>query len=183
MYAANFFSCCASKLDLFSEAIVAIYGSKFKAANSSDRNFTQAKLKRRMDEIEANNNRYLAELGTGDSQEPAVKQARNARLNENILAMKLQMASLKEIEAKLEATDETQISLTDPDARSMMTRGLGIVGYNVQTTADAKQLQTKITSIGKRIPLKLSMSIRPGFGRLSLPFRPADVRKCDRTDS
>jgi len=103
---------------------VAIDGSKFKAVNSSDRNFTQAKLKRRMEEIEANVSRYLAELDTADRQEPAVKQARSARMNDKIAAMKLQMAALKEIEAKLEATGETQISLTDPDARSMMTRGL-----------------------------------------------------------
>ena len=78
-----------------------IDGSKFKAVNSSDRNFTQAKLKRRMEEIEANIGRYLAELDTADRQEPAVKQARNARLNDKIAAMKLQMAALKEIEAKL----------------------------------------------------------------------------------
>jgi transposase len=121
------------QLDLFSDAVVAIDGSKFKAVNSSDRNFTDAKLKRRMQEIESNINRYLAELDTADRQEPAAAQSRSVRLNDKIAAMKSQMASLKEIEAKLEATGETQISLTDPDARSMMTRGSGIVGYNVQT--------------------------------------------------
>jgi len=139
------------QLDLFSDAVVAIDGSKFKAVNSSDRNFTQAKLKRRMEEIEANIGRYLAELDTADRQEPAVKQARSARLNEKISAMKLQMASLKEIEAKLEATGETQISLTDADARSMMTRGSGIVGYNVQTAVDAKHhliVEHEVTNIG-----------------------------------
>jgi len=139
------------QLDLFSDAVVAIDGSKFKAVNSSDRNFTQAKLKRRREEIEANVSRYLAELDTADRQEPAVKQARSARLNDKIAAMKLQMAALKEIEAKLEATGETQISLTDPDARSMMTRGSGIVGYNVQTAVDAKHhliVEHEVTNIG-----------------------------------
>jgi transposase len=139
------------QLNLFSDAVVAIDGSKFKAVNSSDRNFTQAKLKRRMEEIETNIGRYLAELDTADRQEPSVKQARSARLNDKISAMKLQMAALKEIEAKLEATGETQVSLTDPDARSMMTRGSGIVGYNVQTAVDAKHhliVEHEVTNIG-----------------------------------
>ncbi len=139
------------QLDLFSDAVVAIDGSKFKAVNSSDRNFTQAKLKRRMEEIEANIGRYLAELDTADRQDPTTKQARSARLNDKIAAMKTQMAALKEIEAKLEATGETQISLTDPDARSMMTRGSGIVGYNVQTAVDAKHhliVEHEVTNIG-----------------------------------
>ena len=126
------------QLDLFSDAVVAIDGSKFKAVNSSDRNFTDAKLKRRMAEIESNISRYLAELDTADRQEPVAAQAKSVRLNDKIAALKSQMATLKEIEAKLEKTGETQISLTDPDARSMMTRGSGIVGYNVQTAVDAK---------------------------------------------
>jgi transposase len=139
------------QLDLFSDAVVAIDGSKFKAVNSSDRNFTRAKLKRRMEEIEANISRYLAELDTADRHEPATAQARSVRLNDKIAAMKSQMATLKEIEAKLDATGETQISLTDPDARSMMTRGSGIVGYNVQTAVDAKHhliIEHEVTNIG-----------------------------------
>jgi transposase len=126
------------QLDLFSDAVVAIDGSKFKAVNSSDRNFTDAKLKRRMQEIEATITRYLAELDTADRQEPAAKQAKTVRLNDKIAALKDQMATLKEIEAKLQESGETQISLTDPDARSMMTRGSGIVGYNVQTAVDTR---------------------------------------------
>jgi transposase len=139
------------QLDLFSDAVVAIDGSKFKAVNSSDRNFTSAKLKRRMEEIEANINRYLAELDTADRHEPATAQARSVRLNDKISALKSQMATLKEIEATLDATGETQISLTDPDARSMITRGSGIVGYNVQTAVDAKHhliVEHEVTNIG-----------------------------------
>lgn len=76
------------QLDLFSDAVVAIDGSKFKAVNSSDRNFTNAKLKRRMEEIEANISRYLVELDTADRHEPAAAQARSARLNDKIAALK-----------------------------------------------------------------------------------------------
>lgn len=126
------------QLDLFSDAVVAIDGSKFKAVNSSDRNFTDAKLKRRMQEIEASISRYMAELDTADRQEPATQQAKTVRLNDKIAALKSQMAALKDIETKLQEMGETQISLTDPDARSMMTQGSSIVGYNVQTAVDAK---------------------------------------------
>jgi transposase len=139
------------QLDLFSDAVVAIDGSKFKAVNSSDRNFTDAKLKRRMEEIESNISRYLAELDTADRQEPAVAQSRSVRLNDKIEALKFQMATLKEIETKLKETGETQISLTDPDARSMITRGAGIVGYNVQTAVDAKHhliVEHEVTNTG-----------------------------------
>jgi transposase len=139
------------QLDLFSDAVVAIDGSKFKAVNSSDRNFTDAKLKRRMEEIEASIGRYLAELDSADRQEPGAAKPKRVRLEEKIAALKLQMASLKEIEAKLIETGETQISLTDPDARSMITRGSGIVGYNVQTAVDAKHhliVEHEVTNIG-----------------------------------
>ena len=139
------------QLDLFSDAVVAIDGSKFKAVNSSDRNFTDAKLKRRMEEIESSINRYLTELDSADRQEPGVAKPKRVRLEEKIAALKLQMASLKEIEAKPVETGETQISLTDPDARSMMTRGSGIVGYNVQTAVDAKHhliVEHEVTNSG-----------------------------------
>ena len=126
------------QMGLFSEAVVAIDGSKFKAVNNRDRNFTSAKLQRRMEEIESSINRYLVELDTADRQEPAVAQLKADRLQDKIRALKDQMKALKEIEIKLEATPDKQISLTDPDSRSMKTRGTGIVGYNVQTAVDAK---------------------------------------------
>lgn len=126
------------KLDLFSEAIVAIDGSKFKAVNNCDNNFTTAKLKRRMDEIEASITGYLTALDTADRQEPAVAQVRSERLEDRIAMLKKQMQTLKEIETQLVASGDTQISLTDPDSRSMITRGMGIVGYNVQTAVDTK---------------------------------------------
>src|SRR5450759_1806102 len=119
------------QLGLFAEALVAIDGSKFKAVNNRDRNFTSAKLKRRMEEIESSINRYLAALDTADRQEPVVAQVKSERLHAKIAALKAHMKELKEIEVRLNATPDKQISLTDPDARSMKTRGTGIVGYNV----------------------------------------------------
>jgi transposase len=136
---------------LFSEAMVAIDGSKFKAVNNRDRNFTSAKLQRRMEEIESSINRYLTELDTADRQEPAVAQIKAKRLHDKIAALKDQMKGLKEIEVQLNKTPDKQISLTDPDARSMKTRGTGIVGYNVQTAVDAKNhliVAHKVTNDG-----------------------------------
>jgi transposase len=80
----------------------------------------------------------LSALDSADRQEPNAAQAKSARLHEKIAALKEQMQHLKEVEIQLEATLDKQISLTDPDARSMKTRGTGIVGYNVQTAVDAK---------------------------------------------
>jgi len=126
------------RLELFSEALVAIDGSKFKAVNHRDRNFTSAKLERRMRDIEESIGRYLLAMDTADRQEPVIAKARTERLQDKIAALKEQMRSLKEIEVQLNAAPDGQVSLTDPDARSMKTRGTGVVGYNVQTAVDAK---------------------------------------------
>jgi transposase len=126
------------KLGLFAESLVAIDGSKFKAVNNRDRNFTSAKLQRRMEEIESSINRYLTALDTADRQEPTVAKAKSERLHDKIAALKEQMEALKDIEVQLNKTADKQISLTDPDARSMKSRGAGIVGYNVQTAVDTQ---------------------------------------------
>ncbi len=149
------------QLGLFEETLVAIDGSKFKAVNNRDRNFTSAKLQRRMEEIEASINRYLTALDTADRQAPEVAQAQATRLHEKIAALKAQMKALKEVEVQLEATPDKQISLTDPDARSMKTRGIGIVGYNVQTAVDAKHhliVAHEVTNIGADHDQLASMS-------------------------
>lgn len=139
------------QLGLFSEALVAVDGSKFKAVNNRDRNFTSAKLARRMEEIESSISRYLTELDTADRQEPSAALAKTERLQDKITALKAQMQELKAIEVRLNATPDKQISLTDPDARSMKTRGTGIVGYNVQTAVDAKHhliVAHEVTNVG-----------------------------------
>jgi len=136
---------------LFADALVAIDGSKFKAVNNRDRNFTSAKLKRRMEEVESSINRYLVDLDSADRQEPVVAKAKAERLHDKIAALKKQMKELKEIEVQLNETPDKQISLTDPDARSMKTRGTGIVGYNVQTAVDAKHhliVAHEVTNVG-----------------------------------
>jgi transposase len=129
------------QLDLFADAFVAIDGSKFKAVNNRDRNFTAAKMKRRMEQIEESVERYLQQLDSADRQEPSLaRTTKTARLKDKIAKLKEEMQRLEKLEVRrLEAPDQ-QISLTDPDARSMATsgRGSGMVGYNVQASVDAK---------------------------------------------
>src|ERR1700694_2466514 len=126
------------QLNLFTEAIVAIDGSKFKAVNNRDRNFTPAKMQRRMAQIEESIARYLAAMDTADRAEPEAAELKKGRLREKIAALKEQMQQLKTYEAQMLASPDQQLSLTDPDARSMKSRDGGIVGYNVQTAVDAK---------------------------------------------
>jgi hypothetical protein len=139
------------QLGLFGESLVAIDGSKFKAVNNRDRNFTSAKLKRRMEEIESSINRNLAALDAADRQEPTVSELKAVRLEEKIVKLKTQMKELQAIEVQLNESPDKQVSLIDPDARSMMTRGTGIVGYNVQTAVDTQHhliVAHEVTNVG-----------------------------------
>lgn len=126
------------QLGLFEENLIAIDGSKFKAVNNRDRNFTSAKLKRRMEEIESSINRYLTALDAADRRVPTASVLDATRLEEKIAKLETQMKELLVIEVQLNESPDKQVSLTDPDARSMKTRGNGIVGYNVQTAVDTQ---------------------------------------------
>src|SRR6266511_1355235 len=141
------------KLELFAQTVVAIDGSKFKAVNNRDRNFTNAKVKRRLEQIEESIARYLSQLDTADRHAGAAAEAKAGRLKDKIAILKQQMQGLKAMELRLRDAPDQQISLTDPDARSMATsgRGTGIVGYNVQTAVDAKNhliVAHEVTNVG-----------------------------------
>jgi transposase len=141
------------QLNLFSEAMVAVDGTKFKAVNNRDRNFTSAKVQKRMEQIEASINRYLSALDTADREDAVTALNKPGKLKEKIEALKKRMEQLKEIETLVEATPDKQISLTDPDARSMATsgKGTGVVGYNVQTAVDAQHhliVAHEVTNVG-----------------------------------
>jgi transposase len=126
------------RLNLFTQALVVIDGSKFKAANNRDRNFTRAKMKRRLAQVEASLERYFEQLERADREESSMADVKTARLEDKIALLKEEMRRLKKHEARMLKAPGQQISLTDPDARSMKSRGNGIVGYNVQTAVDAE---------------------------------------------
>jgi transposase len=137
---AQFVALCRT-MGLLTEASVAIDGSKFKAVNNRDKNFTRAKMERRMAQIEYSVARYLHQLDTADRQEPSeALKTKTSHLKEKIAKLKEQMRRLHVLKARMLATPDQQISLTDPDARSMATsgRGSGVVGYNVQVAVEAE---------------------------------------------
>ncbi len=127
---ARFVALCR-QLELFAGASVAIDGSKFKAVNTRDKNVTRAKMQRRLEQIEESVERYLHQLDSADRQEPSLaRTTETARLKDKIATLKEEMRRLGKIEARMLATPDQQISLTDLDARSMATsgRGSGMVG-------------------------------------------------------
>ena len=140
------------EMKLFTDAVVAIDGSKFKAVNNRDRNFTEQKIKSRMAHLEKAVKHYLDDLDRADRLPSSVPEARVERLQEKIAAIKLQMKQLAQIKEQLPKA-KGQISLTDPDARSMNSagKGTGTVGYNVQTAVDTKNhmiVAHEVTNVG-----------------------------------
>src|SRR5262245_7667285 len=126
-------------MGLLTKASVAIDGSKFKAVNNRDRNFTRAKVERRRAQLEESVARYLSQLDTADRQEPSETLAlKTERLKEKLAKLEEEMAKLAAIEQRMLASPDQPISLTDTDSRSMATsgRGSGVVGYNVQIAVD-----------------------------------------------
>jgi transposase len=182
------------KLNLFKDAFVAIDGSKFKALNNRDRNFTKAKLKRRLEQIDESIARYLSEMESVDRQESALAEDKSQRRKDKIEVLKGEIARLKKLEVEMLATPDQQISLTDPDARSMATsgRGSGMVGYNVQAAVDAKHhiiVTHEVTNVGHdRSQLSpMAEQAREAIGTEELEavadrgyFSGEEIRACDQ---
>lgn len=182
------------KLKLFSEAVVAIDGSKFKAVNNRDKNYTPAKLKSRIEQIEASVARYLSAMDAADRQEGEVAQAKSARLKEKIAVLREQVQRFRAMEDAVRAAPDQQVSLTDPDARSMATsgKGTGIVGYNVQAAVDAKHhliVAHEVTNVGSdRAQLsKMAQQARDAGGYEALTviadrgyFKNEEILACDQ---
>ncbi len=182
------------QLDLFTEASVAIDGSKFKVVNARDRNYTRAKVKRRMAQIEESVERYLHQLDSADRQEPSLARTTSTeRLTDKIAKLKEEMVRLEKLEARMLETPDQQISLSDPDARSMATsgRGSGMVGYNVQSAVDTKHhliVAHEVTNVGTDRSQLSSMAKQTrdalGTDRLDVVadrgyFSSAEILACD----
>src|SRR5450432_2533236 len=142
------------RMGFLATASVAIDGSKFKAVNNRDRNFTRAKVERRRAQLEESVARYLSQLDTADLQEPSeALVAKTAHLKEKLAKLESEMQRLAAMEKQMLASPDQQISLTDPDSRSMATsgRGSGVVGYNVQTAVDTTNhliVAHEVTNVG-----------------------------------
>jgi transposase len=178
---------------LFTEATVAIDGSKFKAVNHRDRNFTSGKMKTRMALIEQSIAEYLQQLDRIDRKETPSTPRQAARLKERISTLKDEMSRLEGLKARMEASPDGQVSLTDPDARSMASqgKGTGIVGYNVQTAVDTKHhliVTHEVTNVGSdRHQLKkMAESARLALGTRELTaiadrgyYSGEEIKACD----
>jgi len=123
---------------LFGGELLAIDGSKFKACNSKQRNFTKKKLKKRLEYIDQKIEQYFEELDAGDEEEAEVHKPTAEELREKIERLKERRGRYGKLKDELEASGEDQVSLTDPDSRSMARDGKATVGYNVQTAVDDK---------------------------------------------
>jgi transposase len=140
-------------LKLFTQAVVAIDGSKFKAVNSRDRNFTPTKIDRRIEQIEESVQRYLEALETADRTQPVEAEATAKRLTQKIDRLRQRVRELGELKEQLQTREDQQVSITDPDSRSMTSdgRATGVVGYNVQAAVDAKHhliVALEVTNVG-----------------------------------
>jgi hypothetical protein len=147
------------KYQLFTNAFVAIDGSKFKAVNNRDKNYTKAKLKARLRQIDQSIERYLAELESADRHPDEFTESKHERLGEKIAKLKEEMARLEQLEGRLLEQPGQQVSFTDPDARSIARniKGTAVVGYNVQIAVDTEHhliVEHEVTNV---------VSDRPGL--------------------
>jgi len=186
------------QLKLFSQVIVAIDGSKFKAVNNRDKNFTQHKLEQRMKQIDESIERYMSALETADRTQSAetdpVAEAKTQRLKEKITALRQRMQDMRDIEVRLKEQPDGQISLTDSDARSMVSSriGTGLVGYNVQAAVDAEHhlvvVHDVVTTGSDRGQLSsMAFKAREATGEQSLQvladrgyFAGEEIRACEQ---
>ena len=182
------------QMKLFSEAMVAIDGSKFKAVNHRDRNFTERKVESRIAHLEKSVKQYLKDLDRADRLPSTLPEARVEHLESKIAAVKAEIEKLREIKKQLPAVPDGQISITDPDARSMNSagKGTGIVGYNVQTAVDAKNhliVAHEVTNVGSdRTHLTpMAKSAREAMGKKRLKvladrgyFKGEQILECEQ---
>src|ERR1019366_3990264 len=180
-------------LKLFSQAAVAIDGSKFKAVNSRDRNFTPAKIAKRKQQIDESIERYMGDLEAADRNHPGEFVAKTERLKDKIKTLREQMRRMDGLQQQLDKQEEAQISLTDPDSRSMMSqaKGTGVVGYNVQVAVDTKHhliVAHEVTNVGSdRSQLtKMAQAARDAMSKQRLRayadrgyFNGQQIKDCD----
>jgi len=181
------------KLNLFAESLIAIDGSKFKAVNNRNRNFTQAKIKLRLKQIDESIARYLGQIATEDRIELAISKNKVERLTNKISKLKKEVEQLNIIQAKLKDAPGKQISLTDPDARSMATsgRGTGMVAYNVQAAVDSKHhliVAHEVTNQGHDRALLANMAMQAkallGTSKITVVadrgyYSGEEIKRCD----
>jgi transposase/IS5 family transposase len=126
------------QLDLFGRELLAVDGTRIKAVNNKDRNFTRASLTKFIELADAKLDDYLHRLDQRDATERKMGGSRVKNLAEKIAAIRARRTRCKDMLAQLDQSGEDQISLTDPDSRAMAAHIHVAVGYNVQVAVDTK---------------------------------------------
>jgi len=121
------------QIGLLTGGVVAVDGSRFKAVNTRDKNYTPAAVRRRIEQAEASIERYLQALDAADRQDGEEAELRDDRLKDRLASLRRQMRELQVMEAEVAQAPDRQISLTDPDARAMATNGKG-TGWSATTS-------------------------------------------------
>ena len=184
------------RLNLFSRGEVAIDGSKFKAVNSGEKNFTPVRLQRRKDGVEKHIARYLKDLEEADLSAKPIPEGKTDRIQEKLVKLKEESKRLKKFEKALAASPDGQLSLTDPDARVMATqrRNSGLVGYNVQAAVDTKNHIIVAHEVTNEVSDRGQLSAMAEKARIALNrkklkvladrgyFSGDEIISCDRSD-
>jgi transposase len=169
------FTVLCRKLELFGGELLAVDGSKFKAVNSRDQNFTQKRIAEWLAQADVRLEEYLKGLETADAAEASAPAPNRAELEQKIAQLREKRDWYEGLQAELEAGDTRQISLTDPDTR-LMPKGQGSqVGYNAQIVVDAKHkliaaadVTNEVTDLRQLAPMALE-------ARENLELKRADV--------
>jgi transposase len=169
------FTLLCRQLELFGGELIAIDGSKLRAVNSKRRNFSEAKLHALAAQIDAKIDGYLQQLDAADAAEPNPVQPTAAQLQQKIAHLQQRRQQNTQRLEQLQTSGQSQVSLTDPDSRSMKVGQGTDVCYNVQTAVDAKhklivehQVTNAVTDMGQLTPVAVAAQQTLGVAQLEV---------------
>jgi transposase len=187
------FTVICRELDLFGGELIAVDGTKVKAQNAPDKNFSRGKLQKSLAQVEQRLSEYLQALDHADAQEsgplPAA-QPTAEQLQQKIATLRSKKQTVEERLQQLEASGESQVSLTDPDSRAMGKGTRSLVGYNVQATVDGKHdliVTTEVTNasndLGQLAPQVQAAKAELGLSQAAVVadsgyYKSEDIKRC-----
>ena len=144
------------QLDLFGRELLAVDGTRLKAVNSKQKNFTREKLAKLIQSADERLDDYLVRLDRADRNEDAASVTKAALLTTKIASLRERRQAHEAMLSELVASGDSQISLTDPDSRAMAAHPKVGVGYNAQVAVDAKHkliVEQHVTNAGSDLGL------------------------------
>ena len=169
------FTLLCKELDLFGETLVFVDGSKVRAVNSRDRNYSDPRLTKLLQRIDAHIQQYLAEMEKADAKEEGQGASTDPDLRKKLAALHERRESYTRYQEELKQRGESQLSLTDPVSRRMKTRGGTDVCYNAQIAVDAKHhlivaqdVTNEVTDVEQLGPMALAAKEALGVDTLEV---------------